>query len=93
MEEKIKKYINYIISVLVDETEIKSLSPSQKPYISFPWKKVLLIPNSKVRRIITYENPPVELSIYLYDNFNVDDYKITKLIWDEYKEILIDSVF
>jgi len=93
MEEKIKNYIDYIITVLVDETEIRRLSPDQKPYISFPWKKVMLIPNSKVKRIITYEKSPVELSEYLYDNFSVDNYEIVELIWDKYKDTLIDFVY
>ena len=93
LDINLERFINYIVSVMLDETEMKKLSPVQNDYISFPWQKALLVPNNKARRIISYNYPPNHFNNYIFNNFSLDEGELMFLIWDKYREKLINYLY
>lgn len=93
MNDRVLKYLNYVIDDLISNTEIKKLSPVTGPFISFPWNNVVLQAFNKSKRLIQYDNIPTQLINHLINSYGLEDSDHIDYIWENYKDFLIDLLY
>jgi hypothetical protein len=93
MNDRVLKYLNYVINDLISNTEIKKISPSRYPYMSLPWNDALLLSNDKVKRILQYTNTPLIIMSYLNDSYGMESEEQMRYVWDTYKDFLTDVIY
>lgn len=93
MNDRILKYLNYVIDDLISNTEIKKLSPVTGPFIAFPWNKVVLQASNKSKRMLQFDNLPMKLIDYLNNNYGLEEDEHILYVWEIYKDFLIDLLY
>lgn len=93
MNDRVLKYLNYVINDLISNTEIKKISPSRDPYMSLPWNNALLLSNDKVKRVLQYTNTPLIIMSYLNDSYGMESEEQMRYVWDTYKDFLTDVIY
>lgn len=91
MNDRVLKYLNYVINDLISNTEIKKISPVRDAYLSLPWDEVLS--NDNVKRMLQYTNTPVILMIYLNESYGMESEEQMRYVWDTYKDFLTDVIY
>lgn len=94
--EKKIRFIEFVVGELLNDTEIKSLSPVQRPYVSFPWKTVFAVPFNTTIKYLHYSTPPWvgQFDSHIYHNYGISSSEIdmVELIWSRYKEELLEML-
>jgi hypothetical protein len=89
MEEKEKRFVDYVVGDLIKRTEFEKLSPVQKPYIELPWKPNILYPFTKIKGS---KKPIVGYYGFILNNYGISfDEKIVSIIWDKYRNTIVND--